>query len=51
MLSALQLFYNIFNAVVLFVLRHLFADIISMHHGNMKHARAIEFDYMNLLAM
>ena len=30
---------------------HLFADIISVHNGNMKHARASEFDYMNLLSM
>ena len=43
-----QLFYNIFNA---FFSRHLFADVISVHNRNMKHARAIEFDYTNLLAM
>ena len=35
----------------LFFLRDLFADIMSMHNMNMKHARAIEFDYKNLLAM
>ena len=35
----------------LFFLRDLFADIMSMHNRNMKHARAIEFDYKNLLAM
>ena len=27
------------------------ADVISVHNGNMKHARTIEFDYTNLLAM
>ena len=32
-------------------LRHLFADVISVHNGNMKHAQATEFDYTNLLAM
>ena len=26
------------------VSRHLFADVISLHNGNMKHASAIEFD-------
>ena len=31
--------------------RHLFADVISVHNGNMKHALATEFDYTNLLAM
>ena len=30
---------------------HLFADVISAHNGNMKHAHASEFDYMNLLSM
>ena len=29
---------------------NLFADVITMHNGNMRHARAIEFDYTNLLA-
>ena len=29
-------------------LRHLFAEVISLHNGNMKHVQAI--DYMNLLA-
>ena len=33
-----------------FLSTHLFADVISVHNGNMKHARAIEFDYTNLLA-
>ena len=42
-----QLFYNIFNTVV----RHLFADVISVHNTNVKHARATEFDYTDLLAM
>ena len=31
--------------------RDLFADVMSVHNRNMKHARAIEFDYTNLLAM
>ena len=35
----------------IFFSRHLFADIISVHNGNMKHAPTIEFDYTNLLAM
>ena len=35
----------------LFFLKDLFADIMSVHNRNMKHARAIEFDYKNLLAM
>ena len=34
-----------------FFLRDLFADIMSMHNRNMKHACTIEFDYKNLLAM
>ena len=29
----------------------LFADVMSGHNRNMKHAHAIEFDYTNLLAM
>ena len=33
----------------LFFLRDLFADIMSMHNRNMKHARAIEFDYKNMI--
>ena len=28
-----------------------FADVMSVHNRNMKHARTIEFDYTNLLAM
>ena len=35
----------------LFFSLHLFADVISVHKGNMKHARAIEFDYTNLIGM
>ena len=31
--------------------RHLFADVISVHNGNMKDVRATKFDYTNLLAM
>ena len=34
-----------------FFSRDLFADVLSAHNGNMKHARAIKFDYTNLLAM
>ena len=30
---------------------NLFADVISVHNGNMKHAHATEFDYTNLLAV
>ena len=33
-----------------FFSRDLFADVTSVHNSNMKHARAIEFDYTNLLA-
>ena len=29
----------------------LFANVMSVHNGNMKHVRAIEFDQTNLLAM
>ena len=46
-----QLFYNIFNPMEnFFFSRDLFADVTSVHNRNMKHARAIEFDYTNLLA-
>ena len=45
-----QLFYNIFNPKENFFL-DLFADVMSVHNRNMKHARAIKFDYTNLLAM
>ena len=34
-----------------FFSRDLFADIMSVHNKNMKHAHTIEFDYTNLLAM
>ena len=34
-----------------FFARDLFADVMSVHTSNMKHARAIEFDETNLLAM
>ena len=44
-----QLFYNIFNPMVCWF--DLFPDVMSVHNRNMKHARAIEFDYKNLLAM
>ena len=47
-----QLFYNIFKAIVAMFPRGIFfADVISVHNGYMKHARSIEFDYMNLLAV
>ena len=35
----------------IFFSRDLFADVMSLHNKNMKHARAIEFDWTNLLAM
>ena len=45
-------FYNIFDpAGKFFFLRDLFAGVTSVHNRNMKHARAIEFDFTNLLAM
>ena len=48
----IQLFYNIFNPTEnCFFSRDLFADIMSVHNGNMKHTHAMEFDYTNLLAM
>ena len=34
-----------------FFLRDLFADVMSVHNRNMKHAHAIEFNLTNLLAM
>ena len=34
-----------------FFSRDLFADVMSVHNKNMKHARATEFDQTNLLAM
>ena len=45
--------YNIFNLMEIFFLKGLlFANIMSVHNRNMKHALAIiEFDYTNLLAM
>ena len=47
-----QLFYNIFNPKEKFFFsRDLFADVMSMHNRYMKHTCAIEFDYINLLAM
>ena len=39
-----QLFYNIFNQSKIFFSRDLFADIMSMHNRNIKHAHPIEFD-------
>ena len=47
-----QLFYNISDPMeILFYSRDLFADVMSVHNRNMKHARATEFDYTNLIAM
>ena len=47
-----QLFDNIFNPMEnFFFSRDLFADVMSVHNRNMKHARAIEFDLTNLPAM
>ena len=46
-----QLFYNIFNPMENFFSRDMFADVMSVHNRDMKHARAIEFDHTNLLAM
>ena len=40
----IQLFYNIFNPMEIFFSRGLFADVMSVHNRNMKHAGAIEFD-------
>ena len=34
-----------------FFAKDLFADVMSVHNRNMKHARAIEFDETNLLAV
>ena len=34
-----------------FFSRDLFADVMSVHNRNMKHAGAIEFDWTNLLAV
>ena len=40
-----QLFYNIFNLMEnFFFARDLFADVMSVHNRNMKHACTIEFD-------
>ena len=47
-----QLLYNIFNPLENFFFSiNLFADVMSVHNRNIKHARAIEFDSTNLLAM
>ena len=35
----------------IFFSRDLFADVMSVHNRNMKHAHAIEFEKTNLLAM
>ena len=40
-----QLFYNIFNLMENFFFeRDLFADVMSVHNRNKKHACIIEFD-------
>ena len=39
-----QLFYNISTQWKIFFLRDKFADVMSMHNRNMKHAHTIEFD-------
>ena len=46
-----QLFNNIFNPMKNFFLRDLFADVMSVHNRNMKHAHVIELVKTNLLAM
>ena len=47
-----QLFYNIFNPMEIFFSRGIcFSDVMNAHNRIMKHARAIEFDYTNLLAI
>ena len=51
-LSALQTSQvNQYDGKFFFFSRDLFADVMSVHNRNMKHARAIEFDYTNVLAM
>ena len=37
--------------LLVFFLEGFVADVMSVDNRNMKHARAIEFDYTNLLAM
>ena len=44
-------FESVFECAESFFSKHLFAEVINVDNGNMKHARAIEFDYTNLLAM
>ena len=39
-----QLFYNISTQWKFFFSRDLFADVMSVHNRNMKHAYAIELD-------
>ena len=41
----------LFHWEFFFFSRDLFADVMSVHNRNMKHAHAIEFDQTNLLAM
>ena len=41
-ISMNQLFYNTFNPMEIFFSRDLFADVMSVHNRNMKHARAIK---------
>ena len=49
--SVVKRFAEDFSRVLTEFSRHLFSDVISVHNRNMKHARAIEFDCTNLLAM
>ena len=44
-----QLLYNIFNPMENFFLEGFVCWVMSVHNRNMKQARAIEFDYTNLL--
>ena len=45
------LFYNIFNPMDIFFPPPRDFFVMSVHNRYVKHARAIEFDYTNLLAM
>ena len=42
---------NCFLIFSIFFSTDLFPDVTSVHNRNMKHARAVEIDYTNLLAM
>ena len=45
------LFYNIIIIVLKNFLEVLVCDVISVLNKNMKHVRAIKFDYVKILAM